>query len=241
MQLIKVHTRTLLPPKDDLYDVMEKSLPPLVEGDVVLITSKVVSIHEGRCLRVADVSDKDGLILEEAEQYIPREESPQKLALLTIKRNTLIPSAGIDVSNASEHYILWPEDPTRSAQEIRSHLLDRYEIKNLGVIITDSHTLPLRYGVVGISIGFAGLRPLKDYRGTNDIFGRELIMTQSNIVDALSAIGVLLMGEGNEQTPIIVIRGFDDVEFVDKDTSEDLRVPPEVDLYTPVLKTFRKK
>ena len=241
MRFIKVKTRVMMPPKDDLYAVMDKALPKLREGDIILITSKVVSIHQGRCVPTAHVPDKDALIIKEAEQYIPRHKVPGQWAVLTIKRHTLIPSSGIDESNANGHYILWPRHINETAREIGQHLRKKYGLKNLGVIITDSHTVPMRWGVIGISIGFWGFNPLKDYRGTRDIFGRRLEMTQANIPDALSAIAVMLMGEGNERVPIVIARKVPGVRFTARNYYRDFVIAPKTDLYGPLLKVFKKK
>lgn len=241
MQFIPVKTRVMMPPKDDIYQLLDEHLPSLREGDVVLITSKVISIHQGRCIKIEDVSDKDELIKQEAEIFIPREECPGEYVILTIKDNTLIPSAGIDDSNGNGYHVLWPEAPNKAAKELCQYLKDKFSIKKLAVIITDSHTIPLRYGVLGISIGFFGLEPLKDYRGTLDIFGRKIKITRSNIVDSLANIGVSLMGEGNEQTPIVIARDIDFVKFTNKNTYQDLIIPRKEDIYYPLLKRFYEK
>src|SRR5205814_1858990 len=112
--------------------------------------------------------------------------------------HTLIASAGIDESNGNGYYILWPEQIQQVAKEIWEHVRKTKNIQNLGVIITDSHSLPLRWGVLGVAIGFFGFMPLTDLRGKMDIFGRSLIMTRQNIPDAIAGAGVYFMGEGDE-------------------------------------------
>lgn len=240
MNFIKVKTRPLLPPKDNIYGVLYKHLPKLKEGDVVFITSKILAIHQGRCVKIGPKINKDKLIIHEADRYIPRSKSPGNF-LLTIKDYTLIPSAGIDESNANGHYILWPKNTVKLLKEICQYLKKRHKIKKLAIIATDSHTTPLRWGVTGISTGFFGMKPLYDYRGKKDIFGRKLKFTKTNIVDALSATAVLLMGEGSEQTPIIIARGLDFIKFTNKDRYKDIVVDPEEDIYSPLLKVFRRK
>lgn len=238
---IKVKTRVITPPKDDIYNVMDEYLPPLQEGDVLLVTSKVLGIHQGECLSQKEVKDRDALIKKEADVFIPREECPHGYVVLTIKGNTLIPSAGIDESNANGYYILWPKETNKLAKEICERLKQRFAIKKLAVIITDSHTIPLRRGLVGISIGFFGLNPLRDYRGKEDIFGRKLKISQSNVVDSLATMGVLLMGEGAEQTPMVIVRNADFVEFTEEETQGDVLIPIEEDIFYPLLKVFHKK
>lgn len=240
MQFLPIKTRVLHPPQDNLYPLLDKDLPPLREKDVVLVTSKILSIHQGRCVKIEPQTDKDALIYKEAEAFIPRQKNPHNV-LLTIKNNTLIPTAGIDESNAKGYYILWPRDINKAAREICGYLKRKHLVRKLAIIITDSHTMPLRRGVTSIAIGFYGLQPLKDYRGKKDIFGRELQITQTNIVDALAAVSGLLMGEGKERTPITIIRGAPWVQFTNRDTYSDFIIPREEDIYAPLLRVFDQK
>jgi len=238
MRFLTVRTRPLLPPKDNIYPVLDQYLPPLREGDVIFITSKIIAIHQGRCIPMEKVKDKDELIKKEADVFIPREDVPGNYVVLTIKESTLIPTAGIDESNSNGYYILWPKNSSQVAKQICRYLQKKYKIKKLAVIITDSHTEPMRYGVIGVSIGFFGLEPLLDRRGQPDIFGRKLKITRSNIVDSLSVMAVLLMGEGAEQTPMVILRGANFIKFTDKHTYKKLIIPPQEDIYYPLLKRF---
>lgn len=241
MNFLKVKTRVVTPPKDDIYNVIDEYLPLLEEGDVLLITSKVLGIHQGECIDMRKVKDKDELIKKEADVYIERSQCPNELVVLTVKENTLIPSAGIDESNANGYYILWPKETNKMAKEICEYLKKKFAIKKLAVIITDSRTIPLRRGLVGISIGFFGLQPLRDYIGQKDLFGRELKISKSNVVDSLAAMGVLLMGEGAEQTPMVIVKGADFIEFTEEEKFDDLLIPIEEDIYEPLLRVFYKK
>ncbi len=238
MKIIPVTTRPMVPPRDDLYAVVDAHLPQLQEGDVVLISSKVVAIHQGRCVPVTDDVAKDDLIEHEAEQYIPRAVCPGKHVIMTIKHNTLIASAGIDESNAAGHYILWPRDIQSTCKSIWQYLRTRDTVTDLGVILTDSHSTPMRAGVLGIGIGFWGFEPIRDYRGKEDIFGKKLTIARTNIVDSLAATAVYVMGEGAECTPIVIIRGLDDIEFTQKNTYESFVIKPEDDVYHPLLSAF---
>ncbi|HUD02737.1 MAG TPA: coenzyme F420-0:L-glutamate ligase [Candidatus Paceibacterota bacterium] len=237
MQWLPIKTRTLFPPKDDLFAVFDESLVDVQEGDIVLVTSKVLAIHQGRCVPIADVASKDELIKQEAEKYIDRSRVPGNYAVLTLKHHTLIASAGIDESNANGHYILWPENIDEATKEICRYLRKKHNVKNLGVILTDSHTIPMRWGVLGISISHYGFEPLADLRGTHDLFGRALTITRQNIPDALAAFGVLLMGEGSESTPILVARGYP-ATFTEEPTMQKLVVDPSQDIYKPLLDAF---
>lgn len=239
MQFIPIKTRVLNPPKDDLYKVLDESIASLEEGDIILITSKVLSIHQGQCVLRTEAISKDELIMREADEYIPRNKCPAGNVILTIKQNTLIPSSGIDESNANGYFILWPKNINESAKEIAEYIKSRHAVKNLAVIITDSHTLPLRYGVTGIAIGFWGLVPLRDYRGKKDIFGRVLAITQTNIVDSIAAASSVIMGEGNEQVPIVIVRGAPGIQFTNENKYQDFIIPESEDIYKPLLDVFR--
>lgn len=237
MEFIPIKTRPVRPPKDDIYQVLEMSLPRLQEKDVLFITSKVLAIHQGRCVKIGPAVNKHELIKKEAERYLENQ-TPFGQFILTIKNHTLIPSAGIDESNGNGYYILWPERPWALVQEICLYLKKKFHLKNLAVIATDSHTIPLRFGVVGISVGFYGLEPMLDYRGKPDIFGRPLKYTKTNIVDALAAMAVLLMGEADEQTPLLVLRKAKFIDFSNRSTYPKLMIPHDQDLYRPLLEVF---
>jgi len=238
MRFIPVRTRKLLPPKDDVYSVLDESLPRLCEGDIVFITSKILAIHQGRCVKIGKNIDKRKLVLREADRYVENRAQYWDF-ILTIKDSTLIPSSGIDESNGNGYYILWPKRTNAFLKEIRAYLKKKYKLKNLAVVATDSHAVPLRWGISGISTGFYGLEPLRDKRGARDIFGRKLKYTRINIPDALAAMAVFIMGEAGERTPIIILRGMKGIQFTDKSTWHKVAIPPRKDLYAPILKEFR--
>jgi F420-0:gamma-glutamyl ligase len=240
MKFLKIKTRAFLPPQDSIWSTLERL--KIKDGDIIAITSKILAIHQGRTFKMHSDLDKRELIRKEAEHYIWSESvgPNKKKFMLTIKDHTLVASAGIDESNANGYYILWPKDAVKLLKAIHLKLCRRFKIKNLGIISTDSHIIPMRQGVVGISTAFYGFNPQKDYRGRPDIFGRKLKFTQGNIVDSLAAIAVHLMGEGNEQTPIIIIRN-SEVRFTKKDMSKALVMPLKKDLYYPILKVFKKR
>lgn len=240
MQFIPIKTRKFLPPKDDLFKLLDDSLPKLKEKDILLITSKIVSIHQGRCVKInpnlPPLQQKINLIKKEADAYFKN--NPHSL---TIKDQTLSPYAGIDRSNANNHYILWPKQPHLQAKEIWAYLRKKHRLKHLGIIITDSFCLPLRWGHMGISIGFYGFHPNQEYAGKKDIFGHKIIQANSSLIDGLSAFGATLMGEGNEQTPLLLVRHLKKIKFTSKSTLKELKIPKDQsDFYTPLLKTFSK-
>ncbi|OGZ57709.1 MAG: hypothetical protein A3B96_00560 [Candidatus Spechtbacteria bacterium RIFCSPHIGHO2_02_FULL_43_15b] len=236
-----IKTRQFKPPKDDIRDALLEI--PLVEKSVLAVTSKIVAISEGRCVKISDIKDKDNLIKREADFYLDRQKVPDGYVMLTIKNNILIPTAGIDESNSNGYYTLWPEKPFSAAKKIYEFLSKNSGIKNFGVIISDSHTTPLRWGTMGIAMGFWGFYPLKDYRGSDDIFGRKLKITQSNIADALAASAVLLMGEGKEQTPIALIENADFLQFGNYDFEKEnpLAIGHDKDIYGPFVNAMEWK
>lgn len=240
MKVVTIKTRKFLPPRDDLFNLLKSSIPSLQENSVLVVTSKIVSIGEGRCIKSSSI-DRDELAKKEAEFYLPRDFVPGKWFLHTLKNNLLIASSGIDKSNAGDYFVLWPENPTKSAKKIWEFIRTKFKVKNLGVIITDSHSIPLHRGLVGMAIAYFGFNPLRDYRGKKDIFGRELLMSQTNIPDSLAAAAVFTMGEGSEQTPICLISDLgQSVEFMDlplADGTETFEVPLKKDLFYPFLKS----
>ncbi len=239
MIIIAIKTRKFLPPKDNLEDLLN-SIKSISENSVVAITSKVVSITEGRCIPTMNMAEKDLLAIKEADKYIPREDSPNGLVLTTIKNNLIVASSGIDESNANDFLILWPEDPYASAKKIWQLLKQKFNLKNLGIIITDSRLVPLRRGVVGLALSFYGFKPLKDYRGKKDLFGREFKMETTNLPDALATAAVLEMGEGDESKPLAVISELTDIEFIQTDyqpeTLDDtFEIPEKEDMFYPIF------
>ncbi len=241
MKFLPVKTRRFRPPRDDIYDLL-KALPRLRNKDVVFITSKVLAIHQGRSVKIGKgtLQEKNRLIMSEADWYVPPSKRPGQHWHLTIKNNTLIGDAGIDTSNGNGYYILWPRNPKKLAKEIRNYLKRKYRLKQLAVLVIDSHLFPLRAGTIGISIAFFGLEPVIDYRGKPDIFGKKLEVTQANIVDSLAAAANLFMGEGKEQTPVLVARGLKFIKFTNKDTNRKSLISPKTDIFSPLLKVYRK-
>lgn len=236
-----IKTRKFIPPKDDLWELLSK-VKSINENSVVAVTSKVVSIGEERCIPVSKI-DKDDLVKQEADKYLPRKFVPEELVMYTLKNNMLIASAGVDESNGAGFYILWPKDPNKSAKRIWQFLKNKFKLKNLGVIITDSRLIPLRGGVVGYSIGYFGFKPIKDYRGKLDLFGREFKMETSNIPDSLASAAVLEMGEGKESQPIAIISDIPDIKFINKkyiDTGDNsFEIEEKKDVFYPFLSSVK--
>ncbi len=233
IELLPIKTRIVHPPKDDISDILDSI--KVKDGDILFISSKVLGIAEGRCFSIEKYS-KDDLIRQEAERFLPYvNESGDFHVNLTVNQNILIPAAGIDESNANGYYVLWPKNPDKTCKKIRSYLMRKNNIKKLGVVATDSHTTPLRWGVTGISIGLAGIEPLEDVRNKEDLFGRKMQLTQIDKIDSLTSMAVTVMGECNESTPIVIMRNFKDINFSDTASMENFKIAPELDLYSPLI------
>lgn len=211
--------------EEDLPMFLQRSIASLTEGSIICVASKIVALSQGR-VRPKDGIDKDALVRSEAERMFP---IVPGLAL-TYKDGHWCPNAGIDASNAFGYYILWPERPIEVAETLRRWLRETYQVKDVGVIITDSRIFPARHGVTAVALGYAGFRALKDYRGQQDLAGRPMEYTVVNVADALATAGSLVMGEGSECQPLALIEDAP-VEFVSEPVAEELTIDPEKDLF----------
>src|SRR3989344_1104726 len=191
MQVTPIKTHVITEKDANLLKIIDQYIPDLKEKSVVAITSNIVSICEGRIVE-GDKEKRDELVPEESQWYIPRELNAYGFCY-TITRNTLMASAGIDQSNADNKLTLWPEDPQKTVNVVREFLCKKFNLKYIGVIITDSRLLPFRWGVVGICIAHSGFKALKDYRGTPDLFGRPFNMEQASMSECLATATVLVM------------------------------------------------
>ena len=237
MIITPIKTKKLFPPQDDVFSAIHAAIKKIPERSLLVVTSKVVSIHEGRCIPMENVTDKDKLIIAEADYYLPRDKKTPWV-MHTIKHNLLIPTAGIDESNANGFYIVWPKDPMQSARQIYRWARKTYGVKNCGVVITDSRSGLLHRGVIGICLAYAGFAPLNDYRGKKDLFGRDFHVSQTNIADGIAAAAVVAMGEGTEQTPIALITDISFVRFQPRSYTSrkqfsSFAIPMKEDMYAP--------
>lgn len=244
--LIKPIKTEIVEKGDNLFKVISDNVKSLPEESVLVVTSKIISVCEGRVIKkiTEEKSEKHNVVKKEADYYIDPTESKYDI-MLTIKENILAVNAGIDESNANEHFILWPKDIQKTANEIWMFLKKHYKLKKVGVIITDSKTFPLKWGIVGTSIASCGFKGLFDYRGKKDIFGRLLKMSQINIAEALAVSAVFEMGEADEQIPLCVITNIPKIEFQNRIPSKkelnNLLIDIKDDVYAPVLTKARWK
>lgn len=207
------------------------------EGLVLAITSKIVSLAERRTVP-RDQVEKIELIKREADVYL----GPMGYGShLTITRGLLLASAGIDESNSKDgDFILYPVDPFMSAMALWKTLREKWKIRDLGIILTDSRTTPLRLGVTGFALAYWGMRGLRRCVGDKDLFGRELKMTSVNVVDGLAAAATLLMGEAAESRPLVAIHPGSNnhtVLFSDETSPGELCSTLDDDLYWRTLRS----
>lgn len=244
MKIRPIKTKKIIPGKESLIEILDRYLDNFKEESVLVITSKIVSICEGSVVKISDKVDKKKLIAENSEYYVPSGYNKYDMTL-TISNNLLIPTAGIDESNAAGYYILWPKDAQKTANTVREYLVKRFGVKKAGVLITDSKTTPLRWGTTGVGVAHSGFKPLRDYIQKPDIFGRKMKVTMASVIDGLAAASVLVMGEGKEQTPLAVVSEADFIEFQKRNPSKkelkDLKISLDEDIYSFILKSVKWK
>ncbi len=227
---------TIKPIKTDLFkegenlaDFIVEHIPTLKNGSALAVTSKIVALSEGRVVRPKDAKEKERIIRTESEWVLPT-----RHVFLAMKNGMLLANAGVDDSNADGKLVLLPKDSFKTASALRKKLQSHYKIKKLGIVITDSRCLPLRAGVVGVALGYAGFKGVRDYRGKPDLFGRVMKITQTDVADSLATAAVLAMGEGRERQPLAVIEDAP-VEFSERVNRKELRIDMEDDIYRPLF------
>lgn len=202
---------------DDITDFLHDL--DLHDGDIVVIASTIVSKAEGLIRRLESITPSERAIgiaagLNEDPRFVEAVLG-QSTEILIEKPFLLVESkfgqvcvnAGLDRSNVEEGFVLLlPDDPSQSAKQIRSRIFKRYG-KNVAVIITDTCGRAFREGQTGVGIGFAGIAPMKDWRGTRDLAGKVLEITYEGACDEIAGLANLMMGEGAGGTPIVIVRG----------------------------------
>jgi len=237
VKAIKTHKITT--DDTDLFKILDQYVTELPEKSVLAITSKIIAITQNRVVKIEE-STKDELVKRESDFYIPREENKYDV-YVTIKDNILVGSAGIDESNSNGHFVLWPTDTQSLANNICEYLKKRFKIENVGVVITDSHNVPLQYGSTGVSISHSGFFSINSYIDKPDLFGRIMHVSKVNVADSLANSAVFEMGEGAEQTPIAVVTDIPNVRFNSLNPSEKelllIHLNIENDMFHKVLES----
>ncbi|MFF3325493.1 coenzyme F420-0:L-glutamate ligase [Streptomyces sp. NPDC002889] len=187
-------------PGDNLAKLIAATSPGLVDGDVLLITSKIVSKAEGRLIEAAD---REAAIDAETVRVVARR---GPLRIVENRQGLVMAAAGVDASNTpAGTVLLLPEDPDASARAIREGLRDELGV-DVGVIVTDTSGRPWRTGLTDVAIGAAGVRVLDDLRGATDSYGNPLSATVVATADELAAAGDLVKGKASG-LPVAVVRG----------------------------------
>lgn len=242
MKVTPIKTEKILPGTSTIFEILDGVLPKLSEKDVVVIASKIIAICQGRVVKNDGKITKHDLMAKEADFYLPEEYVSYGI-YMTIKNNMIVASAGIDESNGDGYFILWPENLREETNKIWEYLRKKHNIKNLGVVVSDSKVIPMRKGTSGVGLSWCGFEPLRNYIGTPDIFGHNLRVTKANMVDGIAASAVLNTGEGSEQTPVAIISEISNINFVDRfPTNEEINemsINPKDDVFGKILSAVK--
>jgi len=221
-------------PGDDLAALIAAAAPALADGDIVAVTSKVVSKAEGRVLRGGQRSAPGAASLRDAaiDAETVRVVAARGAARIVQTRHGLVlAAAGVDDSNSEPGtVVLLPEDPDASARALRGALAGRLGVR-LGVVITDTLGRPWRVGQTDTAIGLAGLVPVLDHRGHTDPYGNPLEVTMPAVADEIAGAGDLVKGKFGK-IPVAVVRGLAHlVTAADGPGAAALVRPPEEDMF----------
>jgi coenzyme F420-0:L-glutamate ligase len=229
--------------KFDLYQSFTVSGFEFEENDILVVSSKYISLSEGSVVNLNNVKPSKKAKIVSAACHINEKivELTFREAdcifkgvpgfLLSIKDGILAPNAGIDKSNVPKGFVvLYPRLPFKTADNLRRQFLVDMSI-NVRIVIADSRLMPGRIGTIGVAIGNAGFEPTEDQRGNKDLFGRVLRVSFKAVSDSLATMAVAVMGEGNESIPAAVIRGIKVTSTDRKLSWRDTTVLADQDLY----------
>jgi coenzyme F420-0:L-glutamate ligase len=206
--------------KFDIVGLIEDRLGGVLrDGDVLVISSKFIAVSEGRVVSLRGVH-----VSREAKELAVKYRMDKRLCelviresdevmggvpgfLLTMKDGLLTPNAGIDKSNVRHGaVVLYPRRPGASARMIREGIRFALGV-SVGVVVCDSRLSPTRRGTTGVALAASGIEAILDMRGRKDLFGNVLKVTSQGVADDLSSAAEILMGESDEATPIVLVRG----------------------------------
>ncbi len=229
ISLIPVHGIGEIVPGDVLAEVILAADPGLEDGDVLVVTQKVVSKAEGRLAPVDpdDPLDHKRLVLDEARRVLRRRGD---LLITETKHGFVCANSGIDLSNvALGQAALLPLDSDRSARRIRDGIRARGGVE-VGVIISDTFGRAWRKGLTDVALGTAGVAAVVDLRGTIDAQGRELQVTEVCVADELAAAAELVMGKA-AGVPVAIVRGVDPAWLRESSVASEVVRDPAEDLF----------
>ncbi|MFX1237915.1 MAG: coenzyme F420-0:L-glutamate ligase [Promethearchaeota archaeon] len=247
----------LIQKNDSLLDIIINHLKrgenKLKNGDIVVVSEKVVATSQGRIVNLNDVKQ----ISEKAKKLADKYDMDKRFVELILQEATnilggmehvilaevndfLIANAGIDQSNAGEdNVVLLPSNLKEMAWNYWKELKTEFNLEDFGIIIADSRVQPLRVGTIGIAIATAGFEPIQDCIGKIDLFKRPLEITKRAVADDLASAAQFLLGEADEQTPVVIIRD-SRVEFTENPQTIT-RMPPEQCLYMNIFSKYLLK
>ena len=228
LSLFAVPGIPLIQSGDDLAAILLDALATagieVANGDVLVVAQKLISKAEGRAIslssveptteaiRLAAETDKEPaivqLILDESNKVL---RARPGVIIVEHRLGFVAANAGIDRSNVepnSDRVLLLPKDPDRSAADLRARLESALNIR-LGIVIADSVGRAWRMGTIGMTLGCAGVEALQDLRGRTDMFGRVLQVSEHAVADAIAAAAELIIGEADEATPVVLVRGLE--------------------------------
>jgi coenzyme F420-0:L-glutamate ligase/coenzyme F420-1:gamma-L-glutamate ligase len=248
IQVIAVENLPLIKKGDNLgqliVETAKKQNTPIQEKDVIVVTHVAVSKAEGniinldqvtpseRAKEIAQKINKDPamveVILQETKDIV---RIGQNSIITETKSGVICANAGVDRSNVSgdRNVVPLPKNPNASAQNIRQEI-KRLTGANVAVIVSDTHGRPFRMGEINVTVGVAGIKPIRDRRGEKDLFGYVLRIKQTAIADELSSAAELVIGQANEGIPAAIIRGYK-YQTAENASATELTRPKEKDLF----------
>ena len=222
---IVVHSIPEVNQKDSIPELILQAVREtkleLIDRDVLVIASKIVSKSEGRIVhasrvkvsqqakKIAEKNDFDPIHVEIALREANEVINSDGVLITETHSGQVCNFSGVDKSNAPEgEYVLLPENPDGSAERILSMLCEKTGLQ-LAVIISDTQGRPWRKGSVNIAIGCAGINAYKHNRGRRDLYGRILQRSSVCQIDEIASLAEPLMGQAGERTPVVVVRGYE--------------------------------
>lgn len=220
LEIIPISISHEIEDDEKLEDLVSKSKIKLQDGDVIVVSQKIISKQEGRVIKLSSVIpsilssgiaseyDKDSklveIILSESKRIVRMENG---IIIVETNSGFICANAGVDESNIDDGYaVLLPKNPDASALKLRNAILEKTG-KQVAVIISDTFGRPFRMGQTDCAIGVSGINSILDYEGTKDTFGKILRVTAIAIVDELCGAAELVQGK-TSKTPIAVIRNY---------------------------------
>jgi coenzyme F420-0:L-glutamate ligase / coenzyme F420-1:gamma-L-glutamate ligase len=216
-------------PGDDLAGMLATAADDLRDGDVLVVTQKVVSKAEAQLVPIDpnDPQSKTKVVEAESVRVLRRR---GEMVIAETRHGFICANAGVDLSNVEDGWAaLLPENPDRSARRLRDALRHRLDV-SVAVVISDTFGRVWRRGLTDVAIGCAGIRPIVDLRGTIDSFGRELEVTEVCVVDEICGAAELVMGKATGICAAVV-RGVDPAWLGRGDVAREVVRPAAEDLF----------